>query len=84
MPEIIAAMPFIRPDLADVTTARPSNFSKDKYNAVSTLYFNAVHSILTGEEDAEVALELLELDLADLLGSIRLILRVCSAMGRPL
>ncbi len=67
-PDLIEAMPFIRPDLAEVTTARPSNFSKDKYNAVSTLYFNAVHSILTGEEDAEVALELLELDLADLLG----------------
>ena len=49
-------------------TARPSNFSKENYNAVSTLYFNAIHSILTGEEDADVALELLKLDLADLLG----------------
>ena len=54
-------------ELVEITSARPSTFSKDRYNAVSTLYFNAVHSILTGEEDAEVALELLELDLADLL-----------------
>ena len=65
-PEIIEAMPFASPDIVDITTARPSNFSKDRYNEVSTLYFEAVHSILTGEEDADVALELLELDLADL------------------
>lgn len=62
-PDIIEAMPFADPDVVSITTARPSNFSKDQYNAVSTLYFSAVHSILTGEEDAEVALELLELDL---------------------
>jgi len=68
-PDIIAAMPFASPDIASSTTARPSNYSKDRYNAVSTLYFNAIHSILTGEEDAEVALELLELDIADLFDS---------------
>jgi len=62
-PEIQEAMPFASPDVVDITTARPSNFAKDQYNSVSTLYFEAVHSILTGEEDAEVALELLELDL---------------------
>ena len=65
-PDVKAAMPFASPDVVDITTARPSTFSKDRYNAVSTLYFNAIHSILTGEEDAEVALELLELDIADL------------------
>lgn len=65
-PEIIEAMPFASPDIVDITTARPSNFSKDRYNEVSTLYFTAVHSILTGEEDADVALELLELDLEEL------------------
>ena len=62
-PDIQAALPFASPDVVDITTARPSNFSKDKYNALSTLYFTAIHSILTGEEDAEVALELLELDI---------------------
>lgn len=65
-PDIQAAMPFASPDLVEITTARPSNFARDQYNAVSTLYFSAVHSILTGEEDADVALELLELDLAAL------------------
>ncbi|MCA9891156.1 MAG: extracellular solute-binding protein, partial [Anaerolineae bacterium] len=67
-PDIQAALPFASTDIVQITTARPSNFSKDQYNAVSTLYFDAVHSILTGEEDADVAMELLELDLQELLG----------------
>lgn len=62
-PDVQEAMPFASPDIVEITTARPSNFARDQYNAVSTLYFEAVHSILTGEEDADVALELLELDL---------------------
>lgn len=66
-PEIQEAMPFASTDIVEITTARPSNFSKDQYNAVSTLYFEAVHSILTGEEDADVAMELLELDIMELL-----------------
>lgn len=65
-PDIQAAMPFASPDIVEITTARPSNFARDQYNAVSTLYFEAVHSILTGEEDADVAMELLELDLMEL------------------
>ena len=66
-PDIQAAMPFSSPEVVEVTTARPSTATADKYNEVSTLYFTAVHSILTGEEDAATALELLELDLQDLL-----------------
>jgi trehalose/maltose transport system substrate-binding protein len=62
-PDVQEAMPFASTDIVSITTARPSNFSKDQYNAVSTLYFEAIHSILTGEEDADVALELLELDI---------------------
>lgn len=65
-PEIQEAMPFASPDIVEITAARPSNFARDQYNAVSTLYFTAIHSILTGEEDADIALELLELDLAAL------------------
>lgn len=65
-PEIQEAMPFASTDIVEIATARPSNYAGDQYNAVSTLYFEAVHSILTGEEDAEVALELLELDLESL------------------
>ncbi len=66
-PDIQEAMPFASPEVVEITTARPSNFSKDQYNAISTLYFSAVHSILTGEEDADVAMELLELDIMSLL-----------------
>ncbi len=65
--DIQEAMPFSSPEVVAVTTARPSTITADKYNEVSTLYFTAVHSILTGEEDADVALELLELDLLSLL-----------------
>lgn len=66
--DIQEAMPFSSPEVVAVTTARPSTATAALYNEVSTLYSSAVHSILTGEEDAETALELLELDLVDLLG----------------
>ena len=66
-PDIQAAMPFASPEVVEVTTARPSTATAEKYNEVSTAYFTAVHSILTGEQDAATAVELLELDLMDLL-----------------
>ena len=37
-------------------------------NEVSRQFFTAVHSVLTGNEEAEVALEILALDLQDLTG----------------
>lgn len=67
-PDIQAAMPFSDPAIVEVTTPRPSTATAERYNEVSTLYFTAVHSILTGQEDAETAMELLELDLMALLG----------------
>jgi trehalose/maltose transport system substrate-binding protein len=67
-PAIQASMPFASPEVVQVATARPSTPTADKYNEVSTLYFTAAHSVLTGEEDADTALELLELDLQELLG----------------
>lgn len=66
-PDIQAAMPFASADIVAITTPRPSTVTAEKYNEVSTLYFTAVHSILTGQEDADSALELLELDLETLL-----------------
>lgn len=66
--DIQAAMPFADRDIVEIATARPSNFAKDQYSAVSTLYFTAIHSILTGQEDADTALELLELDMMALFG----------------
>jgi len=50
-------------------TPRPSAVTGDLYNRVSTLYSTAVHNVLTGDEDAETALALLELDLEALLGN---------------
>lgn len=46
--------------------ARPSTATAPNYLQTSQLFFSAVHDVLTGEEDAETALELLELELQDL------------------
>ena len=46
--------------------ARPSTISAPQYGETSRLFFTAVHDVLTGQEDAATALELLELDLQDL------------------
>lgn len=66
-PDIQELMPFATLDVVAGVTPRPSYSTGALYNEVSTLYFSAVHSILTGEEDADVAMELLELDLTALL-----------------
>ncbi len=67
--EVLEATPIFG-SLYDVfvsTVARPSTITSPNYNAVSTLYFNAVHSVLTGEQDAATAMELFALDLEELL-----------------
>lgn len=46
---------------------RPSAPTREKYNEVSTLFFTAVHSVISGEESASDALADLEDDLDDLL-----------------
>ncbi|MCA9838579.1 MAG: ABC transporter substrate-binding protein [Trueperaceae bacterium] len=48
--------------------ARPSTATAPNYLQASQYFFSAVHSVLTGEEDAETALALLELDLESLTG----------------
>jgi trehalose/maltose transport system substrate-binding protein len=65
--EVQAAMPFLSPEIVAGAVPRPSVGTGEQYNAASTLYFSAVHSILTGEEDAATSMELLELDLMALL-----------------
>jgi trehalose/maltose transport system substrate-binding protein len=68
--DVCTASPF-RCQLYDVfinAVARPSTATAPQYNEVSTLFFQAVHSVLTGDVDALTALEELELDLEDLLG----------------
>jgi trehalose/maltose transport system substrate-binding protein len=69
-PEVLNAQPFMG-SLFDVFTnavARPSTVTGALYNEVSAAYFNAVHSILTGEEVAEDALLDLEDELVDITG----------------
>lgn len=67
-PDLLAAVPYANPNIVEITTPRPSSVTAQKYNEVSTLYFTAVHSVLTGEQDAATAMELLELDIKKLLG----------------
>ncbi len=68
--EVLEAAPFFG-SLYDVfinAVARPSTISAPRYNEVSTAFFRAVHSVLTGDMDAAEALEELELDLEDITG----------------
>ena len=69
-PDVLAATPFFG-SLYDVFTsavARPSTATAPRYADVSALFFNAVHSVLTGESDGATAFEELELDLEDQTG----------------
>jgi trehalose/maltose transport system substrate-binding protein len=66
-PDIQAAVPYASPEIVEIVTPRPSTVTAEKYSEVSSLYWTAVHSILTGEQDAATAMELLELDLEALL-----------------
>jgi len=50
------------------SVARPSTISAPQYGEVSRLVFSATHDVLTGREDAETALAILELDLEAILG----------------
>jgi trehalose/maltose transport system substrate-binding protein len=60
--EILAATPFFG-ELHDTFTnavARPSRVTGEKYNQVSSEFFNAVHAVLSGKTDAASSLEALE------------------------
>ncbi len=68
--DVLAASPFFG-SLYDVfinAAARPSTATAPKYNDTSTLFFQAVHSVLTGRSDAVTAFDELEADLEALLG----------------
>lgn len=54
--------------VAEAATPRPSTVTAPNYLQASQLFFSAVHEVLTGQEDAETALALLEQDLQDLTG----------------
>ena len=68
--DVLEAVPFFG-SLYDVfinAVARPSTATAPDYAQVSAEFFNAVHSVLTGSEDAATAMALLELDLEALTG----------------
>ncbi len=68
--DVLEAVPFFG-SLYDVfinAVARPSTATAPNYAQVSAAFFRSVHSVLTGTEDAETALALLELDLEELTG----------------
>ncbi|GJM40465.1 MAG: putative ABC transporter-binding protein [Ardenticatenaceae bacterium] len=67
--DVLEAAPFFG-SLYDVfinAVARPSTATAPQYSDVSAAFFNSVHSVLTGEQDAAAAFEVLELDLADII-----------------
>jgi trehalose/maltose transport system substrate-binding protein len=60
--EVLEASPFFG-ELYDTFTnavARPSQVTGDKYNQVSSEFFNAVHAVLSGKTDAASSLAALE------------------------
>jgi trehalose/maltose transport system substrate-binding protein len=60
--QVLAANPFFG-DLYETFTnavARPSRVTGEKYNQVSSEFFNAVHAVLSGEADAASSLAALE------------------------
>lgn len=60
--EILEANPFFA-DMLEVlrsAVARPSSQTKDKYNQVSSEFWNAVHIVLSGQMSAEQSLKQLE------------------------
>lgn len=68
--DVLEAAPFFG-DLYDVfinAVARPSTIASPNYTPVSTAFFNAVHSVLTGQEDAATALEIAEVDIQEITG----------------
>jgi len=68
--EVLEAVPFFG-KLYKVFTnavARPSTATAPNYNQASEIFFQGVHSVLTGESDASTAVQYMELDLKDLLG----------------
>jgi trehalose/maltose transport system substrate-binding protein len=68
--DVLVANPFFGSlfDVFTSATARPSTATAPNYSAVSRAFYTSVHSVLTGQEDADTALEILELDLEALTG----------------
>lgn len=63
--EVLEAIPFLDDAMTafDESVSRPSAVTGGDYNQVSTAFYTAVHSVLSGEESASEALTQLEGDL---------------------
>lgn len=63
--EVLEAIPFLGDAIEafDESVSRPSAVTGGDYNQVSTLFYTAVHSVLSAEQSAAEALEYLEADL---------------------
>jgi trehalose/maltose transport system substrate-binding protein len=70
-PQMLASQPDLAP-MKDIFTigavARPSTVTSKHYGEVSKAYFSAVHSILTGEKNAQKAVPELESELERITG----------------
>ena len=68
-PDVLKAIPFFAKmqDVLMSAVPRPSTATAPKYNEVSRLFFTAVHSVLTKEQDAPTAVAGLQSSLQDLL-----------------
>lgn len=60
--EVLAAVPFFGSlyETFESAVARPSRVTGEKYNRVSSSFWNAVHSVMTGRQTAEAAMASLE------------------------
>jgi trehalose/maltose transport system substrate-binding protein len=68
--DVLEATPFFG-SLYDVfinAVARPSTATAPQYAQTSEIFYEGVHSVLTGDNDAMTAFEEMEADLQDLLG----------------
>jgi len=72
-PELVEANPLFGAMGAILATAypRPSGVTAERYNEASTIFFSGVHSVLTGENDSQTAVEDMELDLEDLVADMQ-------------
>jgi trehalose/maltose transport system substrate-binding protein len=68
-PDVLKAVPFFANlyDAFSNTVARPSTATAPNYNQVSTIFFNGVYSVLSGQKDGKAAVQGMEADLQDLL-----------------
>lgn len=71
-PELAEANPLFARMGPILSTAypRPSGVTAERYNDASQAFSSAVHSVLTGENDAQTAVEDLEVDLQDIVDSM--------------